>query len=245
MSVMQPGCAIGGVDLRRGRTPPSSRSRHSRSLWPSMSGASRRIFAPVRWWLFGPWRPMVVDQPPGDIVTSVALGRRMWERIRTRGPEGHARAGRGRAGRPPEPGAAAGRRAGHDRRGRIQDPRREHPAGQHRPPARRSRLPHPVQLPAGPAPGRAEAQGLRRRRVGPASRRRGPGDEPSVPHSPDRTAPAADDVRGKANPKSSTGRLDVFTRRHHRRRLPVRRDRATATGARCTWKSCRCRSRSG
>ena len=33
-------------------------------------------------------------------------------------------------------------------------------------------------------------------------------------------------VRGKANPKSSTGRLDVFTARHNRPKLPVRRDRA-------------------
>ena len=51
-------------------------------------------------------------------------------------------------------------------------------------------------------------------------------------------------VRGKANPKSSTGRLDVFTRVITDGATASTRSR-TATRARCTSRSSRSRSRSG
>ena len=52
-------------------------------------------------------------------------------------------------------------------------------------------------------------------------------------------------VRGKANPKSSTGRVDVFTRVITDEQLPLRRDRRRLRRAGCTSRSCRSRSRCG
>ena len=52
------------------------------------------------------------------------------------------------------------------------------------------------------------------------------------------------EIRAKANPKSSTGRLDVFTRVIDRPQSPLRRDRGRAITAGSTSRSSRARSRS-
>ena len=52
-------------------------------------------------------------------------------------------------------------------------------------------------------------------------------------------------IRGKANPKSSTGRARRLHPGHHRRQRPLRRDRRRLHTAACTSRSCRSRSRSG
>ena len=118
-------------------------------------------------------------------------------------------------------GAAGGDRARVDQRRRLPDPPRGDAAGEHRPAARRLRLGAALLLPA---------------------RRRVAGRPTSSPTSPSRRSTCAtgrrssatgpyliplleelalpDEIRAKANPKSSTGRLDVFTRvitdRNHR-----------------------------
>ena len=75
------------------------------------------------------------------------------------------------------------------------------------------RLPHALQLPAGLRAGRAQAEAVRDRRARPARRRRGARDQPARTSSPSsRRCALPPEVRGRANPKSSTGRLDVFTR---------------------------------
>ena len=51
------------------------------------------------------------------------------------------------------------------------------------------------------------------------------------------------DVRGKANPKSSTGRVDVFTRVITDESFRFDEIAAGLRRARCTSRSCRCRSR--
>ena len=123
------------------------------------------------------------------------------------------RSQRGRPGRTSQPADIRSRRGGLGRRRRTADPARQRTARQPGPAPGRACLPDPLQFPAGREAGGGQGQKPCRRRARPAPgggrprNRAGPTWCPWP--KPWRCLPF---VRGKANPKSSTGRLDVFTR---------------------------------
>ena len=111
-------------------------------------------------------------------------------------------------------------------RGRpLHDPVGERAAREPRPAPGRGRVPDPVQLPSRPRVGRAPGQGLRDRRARPAQGRRRPRDQAAVPDPVEGAAVAAADRAGQGEPEELHRAHRRVHPRHHRRELPLRRDR--------------------